>query len=92
MIVDKKKQAEVHVQVDDVVNDNEKPSVDLKNLTEEEAVKVNALSEVYLALRSILEEIHVNPDDENSPLLFHTIKLDNGQLTRIKTKDRKSVV
>lgn len=87
MIVDKKKQAEVHVQVDDVVNDNEKPSVDLKNLTEEEAVKVNALSEVYLALRSILEEIHVNPDDENSPLLFHTIKLDNGQLTRIKTNE-----
>lgn len=87
MIVDKKKQADIQAQVADAVNDTEEPSVDLKNLTVEEAIKVNALAEVYLALRSILEGIHINPDDDESPLLFHTIKLDNGQLTRIKTNE-----
>lgn len=88
MIVDKKKQTEIQEQIVDIVNDNEEQStIDLKHLTEKEATKVNALSEVYLALRSILEGIHVNSEDDKSPLLFHTIKLDNGQLTRIKTDE-----
>lgn len=88
MIIDKKKQEEVQEQIVDIVNnDEEQSTIDLQHLTEKEAAKVNALSEVYLALRSILEDIHVNPEDDESPLLFHTIKLDNGQLTRIKTDE-----
>ena len=55
-----------------------------KVTTIEEAVTVNAMCEVYLTVRQILEGIHVNPNDENSPLLFKTIKIDNGQLIRIK--------
>ncbi|MBR6130961.1 MAG: hypothetical protein IKQ20_03800 [Bacteroidales bacterium] len=56
--------------------------------TVEEAYTVNALSEAYLAVRQILSEIHVDPNDESSPLLFKTIKLDNGQLARIKGSKR----
>lgn len=52
--------------------------------TVEEAVSVNALAEAYNAVKTILSEIRVNDDDPNSPLLFKTIKLDNGQLARIK--------
>lgn len=52
--------------------------------TIEEAASVNALCEVYLAVRNILQNIHVDPNDDNSPLLFKTVKLDNGQLSRIK--------
>lgn len=55
-----------------------------KATTIEEAVAMNAMCEVYLAVRKILEGIHVDPDNENSPLLFRTVKIDNGQLTRIK--------
>jgi len=87
MIVDKKKRQEVSQDITEVINDDGTTSVDLKNLTVEEAVKVNALSEVYLALRSILEQIHIDPDDDTSPLLFKTIKLETGQLTRIKTNE-----
>lgn len=65
--------------------EQEKSKLDLKTLTVEEAVKVNALSETYLALRKILEGIHIDPDDDTSPLLFRTVKLETGQLTRIKT-------
>ena len=86
MIVDKKRHEEIQEKVVDVVNSNDEPVVDLKNLTVEEAVKVNALSETYLALRSILEKIHVNPDDEDSPLLFKTIKLETGQLYNTAAK------
>lgn len=87
MIVDKKRHEEIQEKVADIIDGNDEPVIDLKNLTVEEAVKVNALSETYLALRSILEKIHVNPDDEDSPLLFKTIKLETGQLTRIKTNE-----
>lgn len=87
MIVDKKKQEEIQRKIIETVSDNTSSTVDLKNLTVEEAVKVNAMSETYLALRSILEGIHINPDDDNSPLLFRTIKLESGQLTRIKTNE-----
>lgn len=87
MIVDKKKQEEIQAKIVETITDNASSTVDLKNLTVEEAVKVNAMSETYLALRSILEGIHINPDDDSSPLLFRTIKLESGQLTRIKTNE-----
>lgn len=50
----------------------------------QELVKTNAMIEAYKAVRKILSEIKRNPDDPNSPPLFRTIKLDNGQLSRIK--------
>ncbi len=40
--------------------------------------------ESYKAVRKILESIKKDPKDPNSPPLFRTIKLDNGQLNRIK--------
>ena len=50
----------------------------------EEAVETNAMIAAYKAVKSILGEIKVDPNNSNSPPLFKTIKLDNGQLNRIK--------
>lgn len=50
----------------------------------QEAVDTNAMSEAYKAVRNILAAIPSDPNDENSEPLFKTIKLDNGQLARIK--------
>lgn len=58
--------------------------INLKSMTVEEAVKVNALCEMYLAIRSIIEDIRVDDDNPNSPRIFNTVKLDTGQLSRIK--------
>lgn len=49
-----------------------------------EAVEANAMVEAYKAVRKILESIRKDPKDPDSPPLFKTIKLDNGQLNRIK--------
>lgn len=51
---------------------------------EEEMIKTNAIAEAYKAVRKILESIPSDPDDPNSPPLFKTIKMDNGQLSRVK--------
>jgi hypothetical protein len=51
---------------------------------EEEMVKTNAIAEAYKAVRKILESIPSDLDDPNSPPLFKTIKMDNGQLNRVK--------
>lgn len=54
-------------------------------LTElEEAIESNAMVGAYHAVRQILESIKENPNDPDSPPFFKTIKLDNGQLSRIK--------
>lgn len=50
----------------------------------EEAYETNAMVEAYRAVRRILETIKEDPDDPDSPQLFKTIKLDNGQLSRVK--------
>ena len=84
MIVDKKKGQSTSPPADSKVDSSKEQEINLKSITVEEAVKVNAMSETYKALRKILEGIHVNPDDDTSPLLFHTIKLETGQLTRLK--------
>jgi len=60
------------------------PSTSSKITTMEEAYKVNALTEAYKAVRKILEGIKVDDTDANSPRLFRTIKLDTGQLARLK--------
>lgn len=48
-----------------------------------EEVEENPLEQIYYAVRRVLESLHVNPDDNTSPLLFQTIKIDNGQFERI---------
>lgn len=50
----------------------------------QEVVETNAMVEAYKAVRKILGSIRKDPKDPNSPPLFKTIKLDNGQLNRIK--------
>ena len=52
------------------------------NITLEE-VTDNPLIEVYKATRRVLESLHIIPDDTNSPKLFQTVKIDNGQFERI---------
>ena len=53
-------------------------------VTENEVLQISPLSGAYNAVREILESIKENPNDPNSPQYFKTIKLDNGQLARIK--------
>lgn len=53
----------------------------------QEVVEINPMIEAYKAVRKILEGIKKDPKDPNSPPLFRTIKLDNGQLARIKRNE-----
>lgn len=84
MIVKKKKPE------DDKKPEVQNPPVEATQDTEDEldpiqeAVKTNAMVEAYKAVRRILESIKKDPNDPNSPPYFKTIKLDNGQLSRIK--------
>ena len=50
----------------------------------EEYTTDNGMIEAYKAVRKILEGIKENPDDPDSPRLFKTVKMDTGQLSRIK--------
>ena len=52
-----------------------------------EAVATNAMVGAYKAVRKILESIKKDPNDPDSPPLFKTIKLDNGQVNRIKRNE-----
>lgn len=78
MIVPKKKEQEVA----------EKPEVvkpTTPEITEEqELYEANPLSEIYRAVESIIRELRVDPNNPDSPPLFRTIKLNSGQLSRIK--------
>ena len=77
MIVEKhKKETET---IEEVVSEIKQS----KQLILEESYNVNALAEAYLAVKEILSGIKLN-DTPDSPPLFRTIKLDTGQLTRIK--------
>ena len=61
------------------------PEIDKDNKKDvEEVVVDNGLIGAYKAVRKILEGIRENPNDPNSPPYFKTIKMDNGQLSRIK--------
>ena len=77
MIVDKHKKQEI--QVEEPVQSQELPKTEI-----EEAVETNAMVAAYKAVKSILAGIKVDPNNPNSQPLFKTIKLDNGQLARIK--------
>ena len=79
MIVEKKKQEAVSSETQKATETKTS-----KSITVEEAVEVNAMSEAYKAVREILSAIPSDPNDANSEPLFKTIKIDNGQLSRIK--------
>ena len=51
---------------------------------EQELYATNALCEVFNAVKNILGDLKLNDQDPNSPPLFRTIKLNNGQLSRLK--------
>lgn len=78
MIVDKNKKPVIPTEPD--VPDT--PAVSPDPI--QEAVETNAMIGAYKAVREILSSIKKDPKDPDSPPLFKTIKLDNGQLTRIK--------
>lgn len=78
MIVNKRIDVENHDKLE------ETPVSSPATSTIQEIVSVNPMVEAYKAVRKILESIKQNPEDPNSPPLFKTIKLDNGQLSRIK--------
>ncbi len=78
MIIDKHKPTQPTVPEDT-------PAVSQPELDEvQEVVETNVMVEAYKAVRKILESIPKDPKDPNSTPLFKTIKLDNGQLNRIK--------
>lgn len=78
MIVEKKAKESKLISSEPELNEAKKEALVL-----EEQYEVNALVEAYLAVREILSEIKQN-DSPDSPPMFRTIKLDNGQLSRIK--------
>lgn len=86
MIIDKKQKTAEEQITNDTRDSSPSPdlpmSPDDENVTIEE-VQLNPLEQVYYATRRALREIHVNPDDDTSPLLFKTIKIDNGQFERV---------
>lgn len=41
------------------------------------------MEEIYKAVRRVLQSLHIDPNDDTSPLLFQTVKIDNGQFERI---------
>ena len=51
---------------------------------EQELYATNALCEVFNSVKNILGDLKLNDQDPNSPPLFRTIKLNNGQLSRLK--------
>lgn len=46
--------------------------------------EANPLSEIYRAVASILRDIKEDPDNPDSPPLFKTVKMNQGQLARIR--------
>lgn len=83
-----------------IVDKNKKPIIPTKPEVPEtpavlpdpiqEAVETNAMIGAYKAVREILSSIKKDPNDPESPPFFKTIKLDNGQLTRIKHNEHNN--
>ena len=72
-----------------MIVDKHKPGNEQPIVQEQNIYNTNPMIEAYRAVRKILSEIHID-DDPSKPLLFKTIKLDNGQLGRIKNKKENS--
>lgn len=84
MIIDKKHAVSTKYET---VPDAQLNEDDNGNVTIED-VELNPIKEIYNAVKRVLSSIHTDPNDESSPLLFHTIKVDNGQFERIvKSKE-----
>ena len=80
MIVDKHKpqvQEEEHAVASRAVNSE-------TTNREEELYRINALAEVYKVVKNILGDLKLDENDPNSPPLFRTIKLNHGQINRLK--------
>jgi hypothetical protein len=77
MIVSKNKDTDK--EVDEVVIGSEDSNVELEG---------NPMADIYNAVAEILRDIRINPLDDNSQPLFKTIKLNTGQLARLKKKSK----
>lgn len=86
MIVEKNKQKVTQETVDKEVNqslsDNSSETTGTTSVTIEE-VEENPIEQIYLAARRVLESLHEDENDDTSPKLFKTVKVDNGQFERI---------
>lgn len=78
MIVDKNNKPTKSVEPEEI------PVESVETDEMQEVIETNAMVEAYKAVRKILESIKKDPQDPNSLPLFKTIKMDNGQLNRIK--------
>lgn len=78
MIVDKKKQPDI--------SKPELPKAEDSVFDEVEGQpwEGNPMSDIFKAMRSILKDIPLDPNKPDGPPLFRTIKLNYGQLSRIK--------
>lgn len=72
-----------------MIVDKHKPVIEPSAPLEENVFNTNPMVEAYLAVKKILSDIHID-NDPAKPLLFKTIKLDHGQLSRIKNKKENS--
>lgn len=59
------------------------PAPPSDNNTTIEETEDNPISNVYKAVRRVLESLRVDPEDDASERLFKTVKIDNGQFERI---------
>lgn len=86
MIIDKKKhevtQEVIYHEANQPLSEESLPSDNGHSVTIEE-VEENPIEQIYLAARRVLESLHEVDGDENSPRLFKTVKIDNGQFERI---------
>lgn len=62
----------------------EEAIIELAETSEESPYTANALCEVFNAVKDILSKLREEEDDPNSPLLFNTVALNKGQLSRVK--------
>lgn len=77
MIIEKHKPLEPQdeeIKVPEFENDSE----------ELELYDINPLCEAFKAIKNILGDLKSDPNNPNSPPLFRTIKLNNGQVNRLK--------
>lgn len=80
MIIDKKKPQEIE---EPIVNQFP-PDITIDSNDEPELWEHNPMSEIFYLVRDILRSIPLDSKDPDSPPLFRTVKLNYGQLTRIK--------
>lgn len=54
-----------------------------EEIEQPEEVQGNPIVDIYNAIKKIIQNLHEDPDNDDSPLLFKTIAIDNGQFSRI---------